>query len=281
VRHAALLVLLALPSSALAGSTLRVMSWNLRHEGWSGERDYLGDAEQIWYEFGSSPTSPNGADIAFFQEVMDRSVPQAIADELTRMSGKKWTGLASPLLGRSSYKEAYGVVVRSDRVSVVSASVYNDVGDRFEREPWVVKVRDRSTGADYTFLDWHAVFGTTRQRAQEVRDIASVFSDVQAADPTDQDVILLGDHNAPATSTWWSTLLALAPAIAYRVNDPTTLNASGAWASAYDHVWAQPTYLTELSAAGRDYVQDPVFFVQQLSDHAPVWLKLYSRSDTD
>ena len=51
---------LAFPAEAFAGSYLRVESWNMRHEGWSGETDYLGDAEQIWFEFGSSSTSAAG-----------------------------------------------------------------------------------------------------------------------------------------------------------------------------------------------------------------------------
>lgn len=278
---AALLALaLALPGLAHAGSTLRVVTWNLRHEGWSGDQDYLGDAEQIWFEFGGAASSPNGADLAFLQEVMDVTVPTKIANDLTSISGFTWVGVASDRVGRSSYKESYGMVYRPDRVDVVSAALYNDVGDLFEREPWVVKIRDHRTLADFTFLDWHAVFGTSTQRAAELRQIATAFLDVQNADATDQDVILLGDHNAPCISAWWATVKAI-PGMSCMFDGPTTLNSKGGWASAYDHVWIQTQYTTELSSIGRDYVQDPASYVGLLSDHAPVDFKLYSRSDTD
>lgn len=280
-RAVVLCLLVSSSGLAEAGSYLRVMSWNLRHEGWSGETWYTGDAQQIWYQYGSSATSPNGCDLVFLQEVMNTSVPGQIAAELTRISGYPWSYAVTGLIGRTTYKEAYAVLYRTDRVSIVSASVWSDAGDKFEREPFVVKVRDRATAADFTFIDWHTVFGTTSERAAEIALIGSVFQSIQSSDATDQDVVLLGDHNADATSTWWASFKTLSPAPAYQVNVATSLNSSGQYASAYDHFWYQPAYLTELSSAGRDYVYDPLAFYQTLSDHAPVWLKLYSSSDTD
>lgn len=279
--HAVLVVSLWVPGVALAGSYLRVESWNLRHEGWSGETDYLGDAEQIWYEFGSSASSPAGCDVVFLQEVMNATAASAIATELTGISGKTWVAVTSPLVGRTTYKESYAFIYRTDRVIVDNWAMYQDVGDKFEREPQLVKLRDKATQADFTFINWHTVFGTTAQRTAEVAEIANVFKAVQAGDPTDQDVILLGDHNANATSSWWAKLLALTPAVSAKVNLQTTFNSAGGFASAYDHFWMQTSYVTEYSSSGRDYVQDPVTFVADLSDHAPIWLKLYSTADTD
>lgn len=269
------------PTDAFAGSYLRVESWNLRHEGWSGDTDYLADAEQIWFEFGSSATSAAGCDVVFLQEVMNATAAPAIARELSTLSGKSWVAVTTPLIGRTSYKESYAVLYRSDRVTVESATVYADVGDKFEREPQIVKLRDRATTADFTFINWHTVFGTTAQRSAEVAEIANVFQAVQNADTRDQDVILLGDHNADATSAWWTNLKSIAPAITAPVNLKTSLNSTGAYVSAYDHFWLQTSYVTEYSSSGRDYVQDPVTYVSDISDHAPIWLKLYTTGDTD
>lgn len=276
-----LAVALAFPAEALAGSYLRVESWNLRHEGWSGETDYLGDAEQIWFEFGSSSTSAAGCDVVFLQEVMNANVAPAIAAELGRLSGKTWVAVTTPLIGRTSYKESYALLYRTDRVTVDSWSVWTDTGDKFEREPMIVKLRDKSTTADFTFINWHTVFGTTTQRAAELSEIKNVFTSVQNGDSRDQDVILLGDHNADSMSAWWTNFKSMTPAIAASVNVATSLNSTGAFVSAYDHFWFQSTYVTEYSSSGRDYVQDPVTYVADISDHAPIWLKLYSTSDTD
>lgn len=269
-------------ADAATSNYLRVMSWNLRHEGWQGETDYRADAQQIWQIFGSTSTSPNGCDVVFLQEVMSKEVPANLVTDLTAVSGFQWSYVVTALVGRTTYKECYAMVYRTDRVSVVDAHLWVDVGDKFEREPLVVKLRDKVTSADYTFIDWHAVFGTTAQRKAEIVEIANVFRSVQDADATDQDVILLGDHNADATSTWWTTLTTtITPAVTTTLNELTTLNASGVYASAYDHFWMQRSYVKEYSNSGRDYVADTVPYYSTLSDHAPVWLKLYSTGDTD
>ncbi len=278
------LLLLLLPGLALAGPHLRVVSWNARHEGWKGETNYLEGARQIWGQYGSSSTSPDGVDVVFLQEVMYPTAAQGLADALTQLSGVPWSYVVTPAIGRSSYKECYAVLYRPDTVTVLSSSVYNDVNDRFEREPQVVKLRVNDTQADYTFINWHTVFGTTTDRQKEIDAIPDVVNSVLAASTDDRDVILLGDFNVSATSSWWGSGLTnpgrVAPQVSFRVNDLTTLNSTGGYASPYDHFWFQPEYVTEVSATGRDYVASTTA-LSALSDHAPIWLTLYSTGDTD
>lgn len=280
----ALVFVFALVANVWAAAYLRVVSWNLRHEGWSGETDYAGDAAQIWNQFGSSSTSPNGCDVVFCQEVMYESAAQGIADALKSISGVTWAYAVTPALGRSSYKEMYAVIYRTDNVQLISNTVWNDVGDKFEREPQIVKLRDKRTLADFTFINWHTIWGTDAERQAEIAEIANVFKSVQNSDSTDQDVILLGDHNCSATSTWWANLTSTAvisPQVSYQVNDLTTINSLGSYVSPYDHFWFQASYVTEYSSSGRDYIANTLNFYNGLSDHAPIWLKLYSSSDTD
>jgi endonuclease/exonuclease/phosphatase family metal-dependent hydrolase len=268
---------------ALADPYLRVVSWNLRHEGWNGETAYLEDAAQIWNQYGAAITSPNGVDVVFLQEVMYPSAAQGIADALTQISGVSWAYSVTPAIGRSSYKEAYAVVYRPDAVTLLSSTVYVDVGDLFEREPQIVKLRVNDTQADYTFINWHTVFGTTTQRQKEIDAIPQVFSAVQASSPDDRDIILLGDFNASATSSWWSGLLNLSrvsPLVGFRVNELTTMNSTGGYVSPYDHFWFQPEHVTEVVEAGRDYVAS-TSSLYKLSDHTPIWITLYATGDTD
>ncbi|MFP2907618.1 deoxyribonuclease I [Pyxidicoccus sp. 3LFB2] len=279
--RAVVLVALAVPSLSQAASYLRVVSWNLRHEGWTAEQTYVDDAKQIWNQFGANSTSNNGCDLVFLQEVMNTSVMPALAQALTQVSGVSWSYAQTPLIGRSSYKEIYAVLYRTDTVSLLSSSVYSDSGDRFEREPQIVKVRHTPTGADYTFINWHAIWGTAAERDVEVRNIDTVFKSVQDGSSTDQDVILVGDHNMACTGASWAELAALSPAVSCKLDVLTTLNLSASYVSAYDHFWMQGTYVTEFSSAGRDYVSSTTDFVARLSDHAPVYVSLYSSSDTD
>ncbi|MFN0205302.1 MAG: deoxyribonuclease I [Planctomycetota bacterium] len=276
--------IVATPRYAPAATYLRIQSWNARHMGWSGQQDWAGYAAQCWNQFGSSSSSTNGLDLIALQEVMyDTSVTSFIS-ALQTVSGYSWAHTTTAAIGRTSYKERYSIVYRTDRVTLLNSYVYNDVGDKFEREPQIAQFRVTATGADVFFINWHTIFGTTAQRQQEINDIVAVFNSVQNSTANDQDVILLGDHNADGNSSWWNNLKNTAnvnPAVTYKVNDLTSINSSCNFANAYDHFWMQIAYVTEFSSAGRDYISNMCTFYNGLSDHAPVWLKLYSSGDDD
>lgn len=275
------LCILLFGAQASAQSYLRVVSWNMLHAGWSGQQDWNAYAGQIWNNYGSVAGAGNGADLVFAQEVMYAESASSLAAALTAVSGFAWDYRVTAAIGRSSYKERYAVFFRTDRVQLLSATVWADSGDKFEREPQIVKIRHTQTGADYTFINWHTVFGTTAERQAEVQLIGAVFKSIQDGSSSDQDVILVGDHNRDATSPWWVNLTSLAPAVGYRVNELTSINASCAFASRYDHFWMQNSYVTEYSASGRDYIANMCMFRNGVSDHAPIYLSLYSSADTD
>lgn len=275
------LCILLFGAQVSAQSYLRVVSWNMLHAGWSGQQDWNAYAGQIWNNYGSSAGAANGADLVFAQEVMYAESASSLAAALTAVSGFAWDYRVTAAIGRSSYKERYAVFFRTDRVQLLSATVWADSGDKFEREPQIVKIRHTQTGADYTFINWHTVFGTTAERQAEVQLIGAVFKSIQDGSSSDQDVILVGDHNREATSPWWVNLTSLAPAVGYRVNELTSINASCAFASRYDHFWMQNSYVTEYSDSGRDYIANMCTFRNGVSDHAPIYLSLYSPADTD
>jgi len=272
--------LLLLTGGASAAAFLRVVSWNTLHAGWSGSTDWNAYAAQAWNDFGTTAAAANGVDLIFAQEVMYDTAAASMASALTSVSGFTWDVRVTAAIGRTSYKERYAVFFRTDRVQILSSSVWSDVGDKFEREPQIVRLRQIQTGADFTFINWHTVFGTTAGRQAEIAQIASVFNSVQSASSSDQDVILLGDHNRDATSPWWAGLTALSPAVSFRVNDLTSINTSCGYANAYDHFWFQSSFLTEFSSAGRDYIASLCSF-RDVSDHAPIFMQLYSSADTD
>lgn len=282
VRLCALLLCACVFSSAVsAGSYLRIASWNTLHAGWSGQTDWNGYAAQMWNDFGTSSSSPNGLDLIFAQEVMYDTAAASIRSALNSVTGYNWNYSVTHAIGRSSYRERYAVFYRTDRVQLLSAYVWNDVGDKFSREPQIVKVRHIQTGEDYTFINWHTVFGTASERRAEINEIRNVFNSIQNSSGSDQDVILLGDHNRSATSNYWDYFNTLSPAVTYQVNVDTSINSSGDYANPYDHFWYQPSYVSEFSNAGRDYIANTYNFRHTLSDHAPIWMRLYSNSNTD
>lgn len=274
-----LLVVMSLCQWAHAGSYLRVISWNTLHAGWSGETDWPAYANQMWNDFGTSSSAGNGFDIAFLQEVMYSDTAANITNALNQQTAYNWAYVHTHAIGRSSYKERYAAIYRTDRVQILSAYVWNDVGDRFEREPQIVKLRQIQTGEDFTFINWHTVFGTTSQRQAEISEIRNVFQSVQNSDGSDQDVILLGDHNRDAGSSYWNNLKSLG--VSYKVNSKSSINSNCSYVNPYDHFWLQTNYTTEYSSSGRDYISNVCNFYNGVSDHAPIWIRFYSNSNTD
>src|SRR5262245_35073054 len=133
----ALAAAFALAGSAEAATYLRLQSWNARHMGWSGQTNWSGYAAQVWNQFGSTSGSANGLDFVCFQEVMyDASVTSMVA-ALESISGFDWSATYTAPLGRTSYKERYAILWRTDRVSLLNSYTWNDAGDKFEREPQI------------------------------------------------------------------------------------------------------------------------------------------------
>lgn len=276
---ALMLTTLLYQQTAAAAAYLRTISWNTLHAGWSGQTNWNAYAAQMWNDYGTSSSANNGFDVAFLQEVMYADTAANITNALNNTTNYSWAYSSTGAIGRSSYKERYAVIYRTDRVQILSAYVWNDSGDKFEREPQIVKLRHIQTGEDYTFINWHTVFGTTAQRQAEIAEIAKVYQSVQNADGSDQDVILLGDHNREATSNYWANLTNMG--VSNRVNDLTSINSSCAYASRYDHYWLNTSHTREYSSSGRDYISNLCTFRNGVSDHAPIWAQFYSTGSTD
>lgn len=278
-------IALLCPTVTQAASTLRVISWNLRREGQSGDTNPSGVATQAWTNFGTASNSPNGFDVIFCQEVMNATVATDIKNALNTASGVTWAVAQVGPLGRTSYKEYYACIYRTDRVALISNGTWTDSADIFDREPQIVRLRDTSTSADYTFLNFHTYYGNGGSDIQnEIKLLPQPFNGAQAITTADQDVILLGDTNLNGTHAAWNNLYSTAnvsPAVTNKYNGLTSLNTSGGYVNPYDHFLMQAANVTEFSTCDRDYIANTTTFVADLSDHAPIWLKLYSTADTD
>ncbi|XP_017174103.1 deoxyribonuclease-1-like 1 isoform X4 [Mus musculus] len=76
-------------------------------------------------------------DIMVLQEVVDSS-QNTVPFLLQKLkSSRSYSFLNSSLLGRSTYKEKYVYIYRSDKTQVLNFYQYNDTDDIFAREPFV------------------------------------------------------------------------------------------------------------------------------------------------
>uniref|UniRef100_A0A8C3JKK7 Deoxyribonuclease-1 n=1 Tax=Calidris pygmaea TaxID=425635 RepID=A0A8C3JKK7_9CHAR len=94
----------------------------------------------------------SGYDITLVQEVRDADLSsvEKLMDQLNSASPHPYNFLISTPLGRTSYKEQYLFIYRSDLVSVLGSYYYDDGcepcgTDTFSREPFIVKFSSPTT----------------------------------------------------------------------------------------------------------------------------------------
>ncbi len=134
-------------------------------------------------------------DIVFVQELKyaDEQTAPIFLDGINAMDGSDYAFVRSQRLGRTTSKEAYAYFYNTETVDFIesSAYVYDDVGDVFEREPYIASFR--SGNFDFTLVGVHVKPDAAKV---EISRLATVCNSVLERDPSELDIIILGDFNA-------------------------------------------------------------------------------------
>ncbi|XP_073920453.1 deoxyribonuclease-1-like 1 isoform X2 [Castor canadensis] len=139
-------------------------------------------------------------DIMVLQEVVDSSntTISLLLRELKRLdSARHYSFLNSSLLGRSTYKEKYVFIYRSDKTQVLNSYQYDDSDDLFAREPFVAQFTLPSKILPSVVLV--PLHTTPKDVEKELNALYDVFLDVSQRWQS-KEVILLGDFNADCAS---------------------------------------------------------------------------------
>jgi endonuclease/exonuclease/phosphatase family metal-dependent hydrolase len=266
-------------------STIIMASFNTLHLGWDNGKD-LDKLAEVLVSY----------DVIGLQEVMNEDTLKKVRDILAEKTKATWQYVISARsLGRSTYREYYAVLYRSDRTTYTSnsAEIWNDEGDLFEREPFFASFKSKNF--DYTIVVMHSDFDSNKEvMRKEARLLYTVYSRVQDRNPNEEDIILMGDFNLSANDVGWdslktmSTMTNLIPGATL-----TTLSTSGGLSSAYDNIWIRTQFtgneFTDTSKA--DYYYTLMFSGSanpglearnRISDHVPVWAKFrVDKADDD
>lgn len=140
-------------------------------------------------------------DIMVLQEVVDAS-NKTISFLLEELRSKFYNSrcygfLNSPQLGRSTYKEKYVYIYRSDKTQLLNFYQYEDEDDLFAREPFVAQFTLPSKILPSVALV--PLHTTPKDVENELNALHTVFLDV-ARRWQSKDIILLGDFNADCAS---------------------------------------------------------------------------------
>lgn len=255
--------------------TIRMASFNIQVFGQSkmGKPQVVDRLAQIIRQF----------DVVAIQEI--RSMDQNLMPEFLKVvnsRGPQYQYLISPRLGRTSSKEQYAYVYRTDRVEVIERSVFNvdDPRDLLHREPFVASFRTRvSNGTPFSFTLINA--HTDPDEADwEVEQLAHVYQFVSQFHRHEDDIILLGDLNVDHRKLSHFTKIPQVQSIV--PVGPTNTRGT----RQYDHILVNLLATTEFTGrAGvlnmMDMFQISMDEAIEISDHHPVWAEfsVYERRE--
>ncbi|KFP12018.1 Deoxyribonuclease-1, partial [Egretta garzetta] len=234
----------------------------------------------------------SGYDITVVQEVRDSdlSAVKKLVDQLNSASLHPYSFLNSIPLGRSSYKEQYLFIYRSDMVSVLESYYYDDGcescgTDTFSREPFIVKFSSPTTQVkEFVMVPLHA---EPRSAVNEIDMLYDVYTDIVNKWATN-NILLLGDFNADCsyvTSAQWPSIrLRSLDACEWLIPDNTDTTVASTTDCAYDRIVACGTALRQDIVPGSATVNNfqKTFHLQSkdalaVSDHFPVEVTLKAR----
>jgi deoxyribonuclease-1-like protein len=211
-------------------------------------------------------------DVMLVQEIRDASetTAQYYLDAINDMPGPDYSFVSSPRLGRTSSKEAYAYYYNASTVKHISDYVWNDVGDVFEREPYIASFR--SGNFDFVLVGIHV---KPDEAEAEIGALAQVYASILAGNPDEQDIIIIGDFNADGAYFDEDGASALkAEGFSWTITNDMDTMIKTDWT--YDRIVI--TYATILEYDRAEVFRfDSVFgivdqeLIQDVSDHFPVY----------
>ena len=260
-----------------SGDTIKIASFNIQVFG----KTKAGKAEVMQI----LATTISKFDIVAIQEIRDKS-GTAIQKLETAVDalGTDYAVIIGPRLGRTSSKEQYAYIYRTDRIEPVTSYTYDDsVNDSFHREPFIAHFKAKSGDFDWVMVSIHT---DPDEATEEINALPIAISD--AVSRLDEpDVIVLGDFNADCTYFDETTLPAIFPEPQYMSLIPndadTTVKGT---VCTYDRIII--TNATKADYAGRSEVYrfDTIYNLtpdkaDDVSDHYPVWAEFYIGVDSE
>ena len=260
---------------------LKLASWNIR---------ILSDSSRNDAELHEIAKTLIDYDFIAISELRDEKVLKRIQRILSE-SGAEYGYLISEPVGRegSPHKERYAFLYYKGLVSVVKkGELYPDAADGkddFIRDPYWATFR--AGRFDFSLVVVHVIWGkSVGVRKAEVKALRDVYQYVQAANGSEEDVILVGDFNRnPTDAEAYSNIMSI-PSMTRLFQFPQKSHIKDS--SLYDNIFFQKDYLREyLNRSGIDKFDETDFGNDDkaanlaVSDHRPVWAVFGINHDDD
>ena len=260
-------LVIILISATSAFAEVRLASWNVKRM--NSENKNLEAMVQIASYF----------DLIALQEVMEEESVYNLVKEIQKSTDSEWGMMVSHPIGRGTYKEMYAFIWRKSHIQYLdSAVVYLDDRDVFAREPLSARfeTKDKST---FIVSNVHILYGESKKdREPEIIALRRYWDWLAETFPNEQ-YFLMGDFNMNPDEDSFLPLYEVASPVI--LDGATTLsNTDGKYANLYDNIWIPNNIDGNFKAGILDFPQilkwTHSYARDVLSDHAPVYLTVYS-----
>lgn len=261
------LLVFLMPASAVQAQEI-IASWNIRNLGWNNNKD-----------FHALGIIGSHFDMIAVQEVMSEDGIIGFQNSLEAETGIDWDRSCSHLIGRSSYKEMYCFVWRTDTMSLEGGeTVYIDSQDVFAREPYSA-IFQTGSGFRFKATSIHAIYGNSVAERQREAQALRGYHDWLVESFPGLPIFLMGDFNlAPTNPAWAPVGEIMFPLI--QEGGTTLSTIDGRFANLYDNIWVPADQDLPIVAAGRLEFPHQVLGITheearaRVSDHIPVWMEI-------
>ena len=166
---------------------LSIANFNIQVFGKSkaGKKEVMGTLAQIIRKF----------DVVAIEEIRDKSgtAIQRLEAGVDRL-GEDYSVAVGPRLGRTSSKEQYAFIYRSDRLVCEETYTFNDSGgDLFHREPYIGLFRDKASGLRFVLI---AIHTDPDEATEEIYALSLAAQDARSHFSGESHIVILGDLNA-------------------------------------------------------------------------------------
>ncbi len=260
-----LLSILALPAQAV---DLTLATWNIRNISNNSRSDAeLGIIALIIFRY----------DFIALQEVIDENVILRLEKILLDDFQVDYDIEVSGKVGNNK-KERYAFMWRKDLITKESPGVlYNDVGNKFEREPFCGHFRAGTF--DFRPCTIHLLFGANEaDRRPELALLDDVYRASRSIS-SEEDIILLGDFNFGPDDAGWSELKA-EDNMMHAIDPPLKTTIKDI--SLYDNIWWPDSSKEIVVGSGEVFEWDELMYPtgsrkeanRLTSDHRPVSVRV-------
>lgn len=225
----------------------------------------------------------NHFDVVAIQEIRDKSGTAIVKIEnMMDATGTNYDYVIGPRLGRTSSKEQYAYIYRSDIIETIECTSIEDSFDKFHREPYMCSFKAKNGNFDFVLITIH----TDPDEATAEIEALLTLALTEAKDhfTNESDFIILGDLNADCTyfdeSPYQNPIMNH-----WLIGNELDTNLAKS-SCTYDRIIitddALEDYANNSGVFRFDIIHDLTYEdAKKVSDHYPVYGDFYITKDTD